>query len=436
LFLSHYLFGEWADYLFNIEVAMAKGKNNILLISGIGIGGLVLILLLLALLIPEVSQSQLFATLSELQKFTKIMPESPVRDNKSIVKPEFDTFYSNSMPGFLGKTFGNLARVMGIADPLLWSSKTFANLMKSLLESREKKSYKDNYILHLKTPKKARFAIVGDLQGALHSLVRNIAQWKELDIIGDDLKIKSDTDYIIFLGDAVSRSGYSMETLMILMRFIEKNPEQAFYIRGNHETDNYWQNYGLKRQLEMLAESEQSSSEKFPLESVVQRFFNTLPVALYLDIPSDRGNKFVRFSHEGGSEYTIYKIDADQFSSFLKKEESDTLRSLPLANLSASDDKIETKAIIRSEVKRKSFQSMDGLRQLDPEDGAAAWTVFSSPTAIYQEGVSFFNDAFALLQTQEDIADWVITLYFQDVRKLDGYKKRSCNLLSGEENKE
>jgi hypothetical protein len=415
---------------------MAKGKNNILLISGIGIGGLVLILLLLALLIPEVSQSQLFATLSELQKFTKIMPESPVRDNKSIVKPEFDTFYSNSMPGFLGKTFGNLARVMGIADPLLWSSKTFANLMKSLLESREKKSYKDNYILHLKTPKKARFAIVGDLQGALHSLVRNIAQWKELDIIGDDLKIKSDTDYIIFLGDAVSRSGYSMETLMILMRFIEKNPEQAFYIRGNHETDNYWQNYGLKRQLEMLAESEQSSSEKFPLESVVQRFFNTLPVALYLDIPSDRGNKFVRFSHEGGSEYTIYKIDADQFSSFLKKEESDTLRSLPLANLSASDDKIETKAIIRSEVKRKSFQSMDGLRQLDPEDGAAAWTVFSSPTAIYQEGVSFFNDAFALLQTQEDIADWVITLYFQDVRKLDGYKKRSCNLLSGEENKE
>jgi len=414
---------------------MAKGKNNILLISGVSFGGVMLLLLLLALFIPEVSQPQLFATLSELQKFTKIMPESPVRDNKSIVKPEFDTFYNNSMPGFLGKTFGNLSRVAGIAGPLLWSSKTFANLMKTLLESREKKNYKDNYILHLKTPKKARFVIVGDLQGALHSLVRNIAQWKELDIIGDDLKIKSDTDYIVFLGDAVSRAAYSMETLMILMRFIEKNPEQAFYIRGNHETDNYWQNYGLKRQLEMLAESEQISSEKFPLESVVQRFFNTLPVALYLDIPSDRGNKFLRFSHEGGSEYTIYKIDTDQFASFLKKEQSDALTSLPLTNLSPSDDKIETKAIIRSEVKRKSFQSMDGLRQLDPEDGAASWTVFSSPTAIYQEGVSFFNDAFALLQTQDDISDWVITLYSQDVRKLDGYKKRSCNLLSGEEEK-
>jgi hypothetical protein len=76
---------------------------------------------------------------------------------------------------------------------------------------------------------------------------------------------------------------------------------------------------------------------------------------------------------------------------------------------------------------------MDGLRQLPPEGGVSSWTVFSAPTQIYQEGVSFFNDAFAILQTSSDIDEWKITLYYQDVRKLDGYKTRTCNVLSGED---
>ena len=76
---------------------------------------------------------------------------------------------------------------------------------------------------------------------------------------------------------------------------------------------------------------------------------------------------------------------------------------------------------------------MDGLRQLSPEDGVPSWTIFSAPTAIYQEGVSFFNDSFGMIKTAEEIDDWTITLYYQDVRKLDGYKTRSCNLISGED---
>jgi hypothetical protein len=150
-------------------------------------------------------------------------------------------------------------------------------------------------------------------------------------------------------------------------------------------------------------------------------------------VPSARETQFIRFSHEGGDEYTIEKIEPAKFASFLKKGSADAISAISLKGLSAGDETIETKAIIRSEVKRKSFQSMDGLRQLDPEDGVPSWTVFSAPTTIYQEGVSFFNDAFVILKTTDDLNEWVLTVHFQDVRKLDGYKTRACELISGEE---
>jgi len=414
---------------------MAKNTVSPVILATAGLSGAVLLFFIVALLVPEVANPELFTTLSSLQQYTKTFPENPTRDNKSIVKPEYETFYTENQPGFFGKTVGNLLQSAGVLAPNIWSSRTCAALMQQLIEQREKKEYKGSHILKLKTPGKARFFVFGDQQGALHSLVRNLAKLKELEVLDENLKIKNDTDFIVFLGDVVSRSAYSLEILMIIMRLIEKNPEHAFYVRGNHETDNYWQNYGLKKQLEMMAESVLKSGEKFPMESLVGRFFLTLPVAIYAGVPSDPDSQFVRFSHEGGDEFTIEKINIELYASFLKKSSSDLIACFPIAGLSGSVDAdgVETKAIVRCEVKRKSFQSMDGLRQLSPEDGVPSWTIFSAPTAIYQEGVSFFNDSFGMIKTADDIDDWTITLYYQDVRKLDGYKTRACNLISGEE---
>lgn len=417
---------------------MAKKKTffSPLLLMGIISGSVVVLLFAASLVVPEMGQPDLFATLPALQAYTKAFPESPTRDNKSIVKPDFETFWSGNLPGFFSRTLGNLLSYAGIVAPQPWSSAVYKDLLEKLIKDREAKSYKDAFILKLKTPDKARFVVFGDQQGALHSLVRNLAKLKELDFLNDDLKIKNDTDFIVFLGDVVSRSAYSMETMMVVMRLIEKNPEHAFYIRGNHESENYWQNYGLKRELMLRADALQKDGEKFPMESLVQRFFNTLPIALYAGVQPDLDANFVRFSHEGGSEYTIATIKTNCYADFLKKPSSDLVSSSPIELKPASNPEVEglaTKAIIRSEVKRKSFQSMDGLRQLDPDDGVPSWTVFSAPTQIYQEGVQFYNDAFGVLKTAESIDNWAITLYYQDVRKLDGYKTRSCELISGED---
>jgi len=417
-------------------VAKKNSSVSHLVLAGIISSSVIVLLFIVAFLMPEYAQPDLFAKLSDIQNYTKTFPESPSRDNKSIVKPDFETFYTNNLPGFFGKTLGNLCCYAGIIAPQPWSSKSYHDLMDKLIADREKKSYKDAFILKLKPPEKARFIIVGDQQGALHSLTRNLAKFKEMEILDDSLALKDDKDHIVFLGDVVSRSAYSMETMMIAMRLIDKNPERAFYIRGNHESESYWQNYGLKRELEIRAESQQKDGEKFPMESMVQRFFNTLPIILYVGIAPDFDKNFLRFSHEGGGDYTMENIDINRYADFLTKSSSEQLSVSNIASNStnpASVDDLATKVIIRSEVKRKSFQSMDGLRQLPPDDGVSSWTVFSAPTQIYQEGVSFFNDAFAILQTAPDIDEWKITLYYQDIRKLDGYKTRTCNVLSGED---
>ncbi len=415
---------------------MAKTALSPLVLVGAGTGGFILLIFIVAFILPEASHPTLFSTLLSLQEYTKALPESPTRDNKSIVKPEFTTFYEEHEPGFFDKTLGNLFRTLGIMGPRLWSSRACADLMQQLIDEREKKGYKEAFLLKLKTPNKARFFVFGDVQGALHSVVRDLAKLKEMDVIDNDLKIKNDTDFIFFLGDLVDRSAYSLETLMIAMRMISKNPEHCMYIRGNHESDNYWQNYGLKSQLDAMAKGVQKSGEKFPMESMVQRFFYTLPLIVYAGIPGDLDAKFVRFSHEGGDEYEIQKINMGQYADFLKKPSSDLLTCFSVAGLSGDGngaDGVETKAIVRCEIKRKSYQSMDGMRQLAPENGVPSWTIFSAQTAIYQEGISFFNDSFGMITTGESVSDWNIALYYQDVRKLDGYKTRTCNLISGEE---
>ena len=210
---------------------MAKGSSisPILLIGG-GIAAFFVLFFVIALVVPEVAQPDLFGTLAQLQAYTKKYPENPTRDNKSIVKPEYETFYVENIPGFMDKTFGNLFRVMGLAAPLAWSSRAAADLMQTLITKREEKTYKNSHILKLKTPDNARFIIFGDQQGALHSLVRDLAKLTDLDVLDENLKIKNDKDFIVFLGDAVSRSAYSLEILMIAMRLVEKNPEHMMEI--------------------------------------------------------------------------------------------------------------------------------------------------------------------------------------------------------------
>ena len=85
-------------------------------------------------------------------------------------------------------------------------------------------------LLRLQAPIK----IVGDLHGQFNDLLRI------LKLSG----IPEDTNYL-FLGDYIDRGKQSLETIMLLLCYKLKYPNNFFMLRGNHESANVTKMYGF-----------------------------------------------------------------------------------------------------------------------------------------------------------------------------------------------
>lgn len=107
--------------------------------------------------------------------------------------------------------------------------------------------------------------IVGDLHGQFHDLIR----------IFNSCGYPPQTNYL-FLGDYVDRGYKSLETMLLLLCYKIKYPENFFMLRGNHESANITKIYGFydecKRRLPLI-----SGSHKLWKNFV--DVFNTLPIA-------------------------------------------------------------------------------------------------------------------------------------------------------------
>lgn len=107
--------------------------------------------------------------------------------------------------------------------------------------------------------------IVGDIHGQYHDLIR----------IFNSCGYPPQTNYL-FLGDYVDRGYKSLETILLLLCFKIKYPENFFMLRGNHECANITKIYGFydecKRRLPLI-----SGSHKLWKNFI--DVFNTLPIA-------------------------------------------------------------------------------------------------------------------------------------------------------------
>lgn len=107
--------------------------------------------------------------------------------------------------------------------------------------------------------------IVGDIHGQFHDLIR----------IFNSCGYPPQTNYL-FLGDYVDRGYKSLETILLLLCFKIKYPENFFMLRGNHESANITKIYGFydecKRRLPLI-----SGSHKLWKNFI--DVFNTLPIA-------------------------------------------------------------------------------------------------------------------------------------------------------------
>ncbi|MGB8366783.1 MAG: ABC transporter substrate-binding protein [Candidatus Babeliales bacterium] len=384
---------------------------------------------LLIVLIIEGNITRCFENLADLQEYASTHEEQPSSDNEDWLDPDYTTFHQQLRPNF----FNKILQLLGLQKKQLWTANFFEKLLKRVVKQREKQKLSGRLVMHMRLSKPGKFYIWGDLHSAFHSLVRALEWLHKENIITEDLKINNPDHYFIFNGDAIDRSPYILETLSVLFLLLERNEKQVFYIRGKHEDGSYWQNFGLKHELRIRIKTHLGSD--IPLESLISKFFNTLPLALYITTDQDP-TEVIRISHSGRDNF---EINEEYFGGFWSKINKKSISYYDIRNKEESTQSISIQAIINTENWMKESRTINGepknmfgLGLLDQEYGAMAWAILSAPIMAYQVYYNFYYDAFALLDVKMPILNSTITLYNQNIKKKDGFKKNeSLNLITG-----
>ena len=370
-----------------------------------------------------------FDNLADLQKYAATHEEQPPSDDKDWLDPNYETFHKSLHPGF----FKRLSQLIGLQKKPSWTPDDFEVLLRAVIEQREKQKLSGRLVAHIRLSKPAKFYIWGDLHGAFHSLVRALEWLHKKNIITNDLKIINPQHYFVFNGDAINRSPYTLETLSLLLLLLKRNKQQVFYIRGKHENSNYWHNFGLRRELRMRISD--SLGEGIPLGSLVSQFFDTLPLALYIST-TQNPTDVIRISHYGRDRFEINEEYFDDLWSDGSKIE---VKYHDVRNKKKSKQPVTVQSIIKTEDWLRESRTMFGepkgifgLGLLDQERGAMTWAILSASIMPYQTYYNFFYDAFGVIDVTIPVKNSTITLYNQNLKKKDGFKKnKSFNLMTG-----
>lgn len=365
-----------------------------------------------------------FSTFTDFKTYTSRMPEYPEPDNNNWNDPFFTSFYESITPG----------RISRALEYFGWNSqgfhlRTFEKELLKIVESRERKNISGRQVAKLVLNAPATLYIFGDIQAHLHSLMRSLSFLLEKNVINNNLEITDQNTYIIFNGDFVDRSAYSLECLNLIMLLLNRNPEHVFYIRGKHEDKGYWQNFGLKRELKSRAKHllpDNSPADEIPLGDLIKRFFNTLPLALYIAEKADP-LELIRISHAGRNSSDLKEHLFDDFFTHnldlklsyydvrLKKKSKNT----PLI-----------KALVTTEDWIKEHRARDGLGILDQDLGTTSWSIVSTPIRAYQKYYGFHYDAFVEIQITQPIQNSTITLWNNDINTPTQFEKRAAYILA------
>jgi len=141
-----------------------------------------------------------------------------------------------------------------------------------------------------------KIAFHGDFHGDIHACNNFVQTWINTGYMNSNFKIIKDDFYIIFLGDYTDRGWYGAEVIYTLLRLKIANPTKVFMARGNHEDlkMNTHPRYGFHKEL-----VRKFADQGNILFNKVVRFYNFLPMAVYIICPSTHGIDIVQCCHGG-----------------------------------------------------------------------------------------------------------------------------------------
>lgn len=360
-----------------------------------------------------------FHTLSAARKLAHKMPEFPESDNTDWFNPDYSTFFRSESPTLFQKVLYQLR----IKKPF-WSPKSFKALLNELSQTRIQEGYINNCVQKIVPPPGTKFVIWGNLQGAFHSLVRDLEELKKQGTLDNHLHIIDPAYYFVFAGNVISRSPYSLETLTLVLQLMKMNPGQVIYIRGTHEIDQLWQDFDMHYALRIRLWWQ--VRRHTPLASDINQFFDTLPNALYL-VGQETADDVdvVRISNK----YAPPLVRKDMFGDFFSDPD---LTIWPLKDKVPTTKQVNIKAKIICNFDKTNHYLTQGLRMLFPDEESTVWGVLSAPTSSYRNRFNFTNDAFVFLTTASQLDEWTLTLCKQDVDEKQGFDcSQQYNLLQG-----
>ncbi len=358
--------------------------------------------------------------------YANAMPEYPANDTTDWSDPDYTSFQKTLLPT-LGKRIVDL---LGFKLYKIFPVEDFVRLLQDATVYRERVFSRGRLVQKMTPEPGSSFIIWGELNGAFHSLLRCLNQLMQQGVIDDNFKIIKPLTYFVFNGDIAHRSPYVIETLTLVLLLMEQNPKKVFYLKGQVEDKQEWMTGTLGREMRIRARA--FSEEKIPFSSMFRRFFGTLPLALYLMPPDQTGKekKIVRISFFGTETNELEESDFPYFFDVYSKPVISLLKKVP----QETDVSTKVVAYISAEDRSRKFTSTEGLSLLSQNDDETLWAVLSSPTASFRRLYQFFDDAFVVLNVAEQLGDWTLTLYHQDVREMAGFiKERPFYLISGKQ---
>ncbi|MCA9507746.1 MAG: ABC transporter substrate-binding protein [Myxococcales bacterium] len=364
-----------------------------------------------------------YKTLHEITDYANTLPEQPPSDDNNWLDPYYVKFDESRLPAWPMRFLAWLK--LGQSQP--WSPQFLASQMIKLSLESKKLGREDGSknIIHIKANGSVSAYIFGDVQGAFHSMVRNLNYLKKRGVINNELEIIEPKVFFVFNGDYIDRSAYNVDSLILMTILLEKNPERVIYLPGNHEYNGHWEDFGLKR--ELFIRGRALSHQEIPFKRQVLTFFKTLPQSVYISGEDDTA-EVIRISFHPKSDL---KYDESAISTDIVEHEKN-VENIDLKNVKKSEKSIDVIASFQTENWRLHNRIKKGLGFLDQDHGASAWAVLSSPILVHKKYLDFHSDAFVRLDVGGKVSDASITLFHQDTRMMRGYEINSpLNVVTG-----